>query len=207
MGILVLIAVVISTPARPAWCEQRVRVAIGETADAAPTKNEASTAPGATTEGGGSATGARIVGLVAGPQAVLAEPRPLPEKRRNWVPVITMGAASAVWLGVGIGMTVASNNASADGRAQANAILNVGGGCPDAPPRYQQACSELQTTASRVDTFGRAATVAYTASGVLAIAAATYALWLRSGTKASDKVRALPEVYIGYGGIAVRGAW
>jgi hypothetical protein len=134
------------------------------------------------------------------------EPRPLPDKR-NWVPVITMGAASAVWLGVGIGMTVASNNASEDGRAQANAILNAGGGCPDVPPRYQQACSELRTTAFRIDTFGRAATVAYTASGVLAIAAATYALWPRSGTKASGKVRALPEAHIGYGGIEVQWVW
>ncbi|WP_437549446.1 hypothetical protein WME97_03230 [Sorangium sp. So ce367] len=123
------------------------------------------------------------------------------------MPVITMGAASAVWLGVGIGMTVASNNASEDGRAQANAILNAGGGCPDVPPRYQQACSELRTTAFRVDTFGRAATVAYTASGVLAIAAATYALWPLSGTKASGKVRALPEAHIGYGGIEVQWVW
>ncbi|WP_437297716.1 hypothetical protein [Sorangium sp. So ce426] len=206
MGILVLIAVAVSTPARTAWCEQRVREVMGETVDAAPTKSEESPAAGATTERGGGATDVGIVGPVAGPPAVLVEPRPLPDKR-NWVPVITLGAASAVWLSVGIGMTVASNNASADGRTQANAILNAGGGCADAPSRHQQACSELRTTAFRVDTFGRAATVAYTASGVLAIAAAAYALWPRSGTKASGKVRALPEAHIGYGGIEVRGAW
>jgi hypothetical protein len=49
--------------------------------------------------------------------------------------------------------------------------------------------------------------VAYTASGVLAIAAVTYALWPRSGTKASGKVRVLPETQVGYGGIVVQGAW
>ncbi|WP_437531693.1 hypothetical protein WME79_03190 [Sorangium sp. So ce726] len=206
MGILVLIAAVVSTPARTAWCEQRVRVVMEETADAVLANSDGPTAAGATTEGGGSLTGAGIVGPVAKPPAVLVEPRPLLDKR-NWVPVITLGAASAVWLGVGIGMTMASNKASADGRAQANAILNAGGGCADAPSRYHQACSELRTAAFRVDTFGRAATVAYTASGVLAIAAATYALWPRSWTKPSDKVRALPEAHIGYGGIAVRGAW
>ncbi|WP_437781599.1 hypothetical protein [Sorangium sp. So ce1097] len=46
--------------------------------------------------------------------------------------VIALGATSAV----GIGMTVASNNASADGHAQADAILKAGGGCPDAPAAY-----------------------------------------------------------------------
>ncbi|MGK3997090.1 PEGA domain-containing protein [Sorangium sp. So ce1024] len=147
--------------------------------------------------------GAPAAGLgLGGP----VEPVPPPEKR-SWVPVIALGAASAVGLGVGIGMTVASNNASADGRAQADAILRAGGGCPDAPPAHEQACSELRATASRVDTFGRAATVAYAASGALAIAAVTYALWPRSATVASGKVRALPEARIGYGGIVVQGAW
>ncbi|WP_437968557.1 PEGA domain-containing protein [Sorangium sp. So ce260] len=134
------------------------------------------------------------------------DPVPPPEKR-SWVPVIALGAASVVGLGVGIGMTVASNDASADGRAQADAILKAGGGCPDAPVAYSQACAGLRSTASRVDTFGRAATVAYAASGVLAIAAVTYALWPRSESRGSSKVRALPEARIGYGGIAVQGAW
>ncbi|WP_437590820.1 hypothetical protein [Sorangium sp. So ce1000] len=82
-------------------------------ADAAPAKSEESTAAGATTQAGESATGVGIVGLVAGPPAVLVKPRPLPDKR-NWVAVITLGAASAVWLGVGIGMTVASRSARSD---------------------------------------------------------------------------------------------
>ncbi|WP_437590817.1 PEGA domain-containing protein [Sorangium sp. So ce1000] len=189
---------------------QTVGVAKGATAEVklaiTPVRSEAPTA-GATPDGGGSAAGATAGGPVVGqPPAGPVEPQPLPEKR-NWVPVIALGAASAVGLGVGIGMTVASNNASADGRAQAAAILKAGGGCPDAPAAYSQACSDLRSTASRVDTFGRAATVAYTASGVLAIAAVTYALWPRSGTKASGKVRVLPETQVGYGGIVVQGAW
>ncbi|MGK3966946.1 PEGA domain-containing protein [Sorangium sp. So ce118] len=162
----------------------------------------ASTAVGSA-PGVGTGAGAPAAGLAPGAPV---EPPPRPQER-NWVPVIALGAASAVGLGVGIGMTVVSNDASADGRAQADAILNAGGGCPDAPPAYERACSELQETASRVDTFGRAATVAYAASGVLAIAAVTYALWPRSATVASGKVRALPEARIGYGGIAVQGAW
>ncbi|WP_438018186.1 PEGA domain-containing protein [Sorangium sp. So ce315] len=188
---------------------QTVSVAKGGTAEVklaiTPVRSEAQASAGVKTEGGGSATGARGVGPVAGPSAGSVEP--LPPEKRNWVPVIALGAASAVGLGVGIGMTVASNNASADGHAQADAILKAGGGCPDAPAAYSQACAELRSTASRVDTFGRAATVAYTASGVLAIAAVTYALWPRPGTKASGKVRVLPETQVGYGGIVVQGAW
>jgi hypothetical protein len=187
---------------------QTVSVAKGATAEVklpmALVKNERPTAGGTTTDGGTSAAGATAGGPVVGqPPAGPVEPPP----KKNWVPVIALGAASAVGLGVGIGTTIASNNASADGHAQAEAILKAGGGCPDAPPAYSQACADLRTTASRVDTFGRAATVAYTASGVLAIAAVTYALWPRSGTKASGKVRVLPETHVGYGGIVVQGAW
>ncbi|WP_434045496.1 MULTISPECIES: PEGA domain-containing protein [Sorangium] len=190
---------------------QTVSVAKAGTAEVklaiTPVRREAQASAGVKTEGGGSATGAGGVGPVAGPPAGSVEPPPPPPEKRNWVPVIALGAASAVGLGVGIGMTVASNNASADGHAQADAILKAGGGCPDAPAAYSQACADLRSTASRVDTFGRAATVAYTASGVLAIAAVTYALWPRPGTKASGKVRVLPETQVGYGGIVVQGAW
>ncbi|WP_437864071.1 PEGA domain-containing protein [Sorangium sp. So ce363] len=186
---------------------QTVKSAKGETTDAGlamvPVKSEAQVA-GAMAEGGMGAAG---VG-VGGPVVEQLPPGPVePPPKKNWGPVIALGAASAVALGVGIGTTVASNNASADGRAQADAILKAGGGCPDAPAAYSQACSDLRSTASRVDTFAHAATVAYTASGVLAIAAVTYALWPRSGAKASGKVRVLPETHVGYRGIVVQGAW
>ncbi|WP_438041678.1 PEGA domain-containing protein [Sorangium sp. So ce128] len=187
---------------------QTVSVAKGATAEVklpmALAKSEAQVGQ---TAGGASGAGAGAGAPVAQqPPGAPIEPLPPPPKR-SWMPVIALGAASAVGLGVGIGMTVASNNASADGHAQADAILKAGGGCPDAPAAYSQACSDLRSTASRVDTFGRAATVAYTASGVLAIAAVTYALWPRSGTKASGKVRVLPETQVGYGGIVMQGAW
>ncbi|WP_438034849.1 PEGA domain-containing protein [Sorangium sp. So ce204] len=187
---------------------QTVGVAKGGTAEVklaiTPVKAAPQASAGATPEGGAGAAGVGAGAPVMGqPPAGPVEPPP----KKNWVPVIALGAASAVGLGVGIAMTVASNNASADGHAQADAILKAGGGCPDAPAAYSQACSELRSTASRVDTFGRAATVAYTASGVLAIAAVTYALWPRSGTKAASKVRVLPETQVGYRGIVVQGAW
>ncbi|MGK4007419.1 PEGA domain-containing protein [Sorangium sp. So ce1036] len=167
----------------------------------------AEAAPGANAGAGESAPGAGAGALVAEqPPAGPVEPA-APREERSWVPVIALGAASVVGLGVGVGMTVASNSASADGRAQADAILKAGGGCPDAPPAYEGSCADLRSTASRVDTFGRAATVAYAASGVLAIAAVTYALWPRQQAMASGEVRALPEARIGYGGFVVQGAW
>ncbi|XXX78128.1 PEGA domain-containing protein [Sorangium sp. So ce134] len=190
---------------------QTVKVAKGGTAEVTLAmvlaKTEAQeAAPVVKTEGGTGALSAQA-GAPAAEMAPGAPVEPASPPQRSWVPVIALGAASAVGLGVGIGMTVASNNASADGRAQADAILKAGGGCPDAPVAYSQACADLRSTASRVDTFGRAATVAYAASGVLAIAAVTYALWPRSESRGSSKVRALPEARIGYGGIAVQGAW
>ncbi|WP_437906970.1 PEGA domain-containing protein [Sorangium sp. So ce327] len=189
---------------------QTVGVAKGGTAKVelamALAKAEPGASAGVETGGGTRVPGAGAGAPVMGQPVMPIEPQPVPEKK-NWVPVNALGAASAVGLGVGIGMTVASNNASADGHAQADAILKAGGGCPDAPAAYSKACSDLRSTASRVDTFGRAATVAYTASGVLAIAAVTYALWPRSGTKASGKVRVLPETQVGYRGIVVQGAW
>jgi hypothetical protein len=137
--------------------------------------------------------------VLPGPPPVAAE--------RSWVPVIALGAASVVGLGVAVGMTVASNDASADGRAQGAALLDAGGGCIDSPPAYGDACSELQQTASRVDTFAHGAAIAYAASGALAIAAVTYALWPRPEAATSRRVRAAPELHAGHAGIVVAGTW
>ncbi|WP_437531687.1 hypothetical protein WME79_03180 [Sorangium sp. So ce726] len=207
MSILVLIAVVVSTPARTAWCEQRVRVAIGETADAALAKNEASTAPGATTEGGESATGAGIVGLVTGPLAVLVEPRPLPDKRMNWVPVITLGAASAVWLGVGIGMTVASRNARSDADGHRAQIQQMHGQCIEPPSDLIYRCRGVEREAGRAARLGTVSVVSYAASGALAIAAATYALWPQRATSTGRALRVLPQAYADGGGVFIVGVW
>ncbi|WP_437761668.1 hypothetical protein WMF27_03525 [Sorangium sp. So ce281] len=206
-GILVLIAVAVSTPARTAWCEQRVREVMGETADAALAKSEESPAAGATTERGGGATDVGIVGPVAGPPAVLAEPRPLPDNR-NWVPVITLGAASAVWLGVGIGMTVASRNARSEADAQRAAILSQGPGCVHAPSDVASACSTFDERAGRAETVGTGAVVAYTASGALAAGALVYALWPRSSAS-RNAAGVLPTAWVTQGerGLGVVGVW
>ncbi|WP_437531682.1 PEGA domain-containing protein [Sorangium sp. So ce726] len=182
---------------------QAVKSAKGETADVGlamvPVKSEGATAAG-TTEGGGSA-GAGARGPVAGPPVV---PQPVPEKR-NWVPVIALGAASAVGLGVGIGTTVASNNASDDARKQTAEIVQGGAQCVKPQPSWVGRCEQVQSDLSRADTLGNVARVAYIASGVLAIGAVTYVLWPKS--KRSEPVIALPTMHSGGAGFAVMGAW
>ncbi|WP_438027117.1 PEGA domain-containing protein [Sorangium sp. So ce233] len=168
-------------------------------------KSEGPTAAGRTTVGGGSATGAGAGGPVVGqPPAGPVEPQPVPEKR-NWVPVIALGAASAVGLGVGIGMTVASNNASEDAHAQSAAIIQAGAQCVRPEASWVEPCEQVRSDASRADTFGNVARVAFIGSGVLAIGAVTYALWPKS--KRTEPIVALPMVHSGGGGLAVIGAW
>ncbi|KYF82603.1 hypothetical protein BE11_37025, partial [Sorangium cellulosum] len=188
---------------------QTVTAAKGEAKDVALSmvlmKNERPTAAGTTTEGGGSATGAGAGGPVAGlPPAGPVEPQPVPEKR-SWVPVIALGAASAVGLGVGIGMTVASNSASEDAHAQSAAIIQAGAQCVRPEASWVEPCEQVRSDASRADTFGNVARVAFIGSGVLAIGAVTYALWPKS--KRTAPIVALPMVHSGGGGLAVIGAW
>ncbi|WP_437715556.1 PEGA domain-containing protein [Sorangium sp. So ce448] len=180
---------------------QTVTVAKGATA--AVTLALAAAKSEGATEGGGSA-GAR--GPVAGPPVVPVEPLPPPLKR-NWVPVIALGAASAVGLGVGIGMTVARNGAGDDARAKRDEILGAGGECATPSDGFVRPCEELQSIGARGETLGNAARVAYIASGALAVAAVTYALWPRSRKAATERVRALPRVQTGNVGIDVVGVW
>ncbi|KYF85741.1 hypothetical protein BE17_28695, partial [Sorangium cellulosum] len=130
------------------------------------------------------------------------------EEPRSWVPVIALGAASAVGLGVAVGFTVAANGAKADGEAQQAAIWNAPGACVDAVSAYADACKELRNTASRADTFAHAAGVAYVASGVLALTAVTYALWPRDkGSRTARHVLAVPRLHASGAGITLAGAW
>ncbi|WP_437690151.1 PEGA domain-containing protein [Sorangium sp. So ce176] len=188
---------------------QTVSVAKGGTAEVklaiTPVRREAQASAGVKTEGGGSATGAGGVGPVAGPPAGSVEPPPLPEKR-NWVPVIALGAASAVGLGVGIGMTVASNNANSEARAQQGKIFAAGGGCL-ASPSFAGQCAELHRTGERAGRLGDIALGSYIASGVLATAALTYALW---PTRSAEKATALfvvPEPRVDGVGFVMVSAW
>ncbi|WP_437781595.1 PEGA domain-containing protein [Sorangium sp. So ce1097] len=185
---------------------QTVSVAKGGMAEVklaiTPVRSEAQASAGVKTEGSGSATGAGVVGPVAGPTAVPVEPQP---EKRNWVPVIALGAASAVGLGAGIGMTVASNNASGDAHTQSAAIIQAGAQCVRPEASWVGPCEQVRSNASRADTLGNIARVAFIGAGVLAIGAATYALWPKS--KRTESIVALPVVHSDGAGFAVTGAW
>ncbi|XXT17842.1 hypothetical protein WME94_47170 [Sorangium sp. So ce429] len=129
------------------------------------------------------------------------------EEPRSWVPVLALGAASAVGLGVGVGFTVASNKASADMRTQHAAIYGDGGGCLETSDAFNRRCHELYEMGSRAETFGNVAMVSYAASGALAIGALAYALWPRAGAATSTGVRLLPEVHARGGRVTLSGAW
>ncbi|WP_437645798.1 hypothetical protein [Sorangium sp. So ce362] len=128
-------------------------------------------------------------------------------ERRSWVPVIALGAASAVGLGVAVGFTVASRKASADVDAQGHAILMAGGQCNEPPSSFTTQCSGLYEAGSREEAFGRVAWAAYAASGALAIAATTYALWPRPQQPVAAGVRVSPQVIAHGAGLALFGAW
>ncbi|WP_437307792.1 PEGA domain-containing protein [Sorangium sp. So ce388] len=164
-------------------------------------------APSATEAVGGGAPGAGAGGPAAErlPVAPL-EPVPPPQER-SWVPVIALGAASVVGLGVGVGTTVASNAASRDVDAQGRAIIDAGGQCKQPPSAFAERCSKLYDAGSRQETLGNAARIAYAASGVLAVAAVTYALWPRPEARIAAPVRVLPEVGAHSAGIALLGVW
>ncbi|WP_437636426.1 hypothetical protein [Sorangium sp. So ce854] len=189
---------------------QTVSVGKGGTAEVelamALAKSEGSRAAGTTAEGGGSVTGAGSVGPVAGQPAVPVEPQPPPEKR-SWVPVIALGAASAVGLGVGIGMTVLSRNARSDAEGYREQIRQANGRCIEPPSELIDTCRDVENEAGRAARFGTVSVVGHAASGVLAAAAVTYALWPRRSGPATHGVRVLPQPNVGGGGVVVVGAW
>ncbi|WP_437732381.1 hypothetical protein [Sorangium sp. So ce1335] len=129
------------------------------------------------------------------------------EEERSWVPVIALGAASAVGLGVAVGFTVASNAASADLRAQRSALWHAGSDCIDALDERATACRELRRTAARVDVHANAARLAYVTSGALAVAALTYAIWPGERPARAVSLRAGPGLDAGGASIAVVGSW
>ncbi|WP_437913288.1 PEGA domain-containing protein [Sorangium sp. So ce302] len=124
---------------------------------------------------------------------------------RSWVPVIALGAASVVGLGVGVGLTVASNDAVAEKDDRKQGILREGGQCVEPSASFVDRCNRLRSAGSRADTLGNGARVAYIASGALAAAAVTYLLWPRDSAMASGTV--LPAVRTDGAGITVIGAF
>ncbi|WP_438034851.1 PEGA domain-containing protein [Sorangium sp. So ce204] len=185
---------------------QTVGVAKGGTAEVklaiTPVKAAPQASAGVKTDGGtnGSFVGAGA-SVTGQPPAGPVEPPP----KKNWVPVIALGAASAVALGVGIGTTVASNNASGDAHTQSTAIIEAGAQCVRPEASWVGPCEKVRSDASRADTLGNVARVAYIASGVLAIGAVTYALWPKS--KRSEPTLVMPVVHSSGAGLAVMGAW
>ncbi|WP_437295178.1 tetratricopeptide repeat protein [Sorangium sp. So ce426] len=129
------------------------------------------------------------------------------EEPRSWVPVIALGAASAVGLGVAVGFTVASNGASADMRTQRASIYADGGGCLETSDSFNRRCLELNETGTRAQSFGNVAIVSYAASGALAIGALAWAIWPRARAAPSTGVRLLPEIHAGGGRVTLSGAW
>jgi hypothetical protein len=134
-------------------------------------------------------------------------PAPAKVEERSWVPVIVLGAASVVALGVGVGTTVASNNASAEADATAGSILTAGGQCATPADAFVRRCAELRDTGSRTGTFGDVALGSYIASGVLALAATTFALWPRGAATTSGAVRVTPSAHAQGGSLVLSGAW
>ncbi|WP_437958868.1 PEGA domain-containing protein [Sorangium sp. So ce119] len=170
-------------------------------------KSEGPTAAGTTAEGGGSAAGAGAGGPVVGqPPEGPVEPQPLPEKR-SWVPVIALGAASAVGLAVGITSTVLSRNARSDAEGYREQIRQANGRCIEPPIELIGTCRDVESEAVSAARFGTVSVVGYAASGALAVAAVTYALWPRRAAPAAHGVRVLPQTNVGGGGVVVVGAW
>ncbi|WP_437894936.1 hypothetical protein [Sorangium sp. So ce124] len=129
------------------------------------------------------------------------------EEPRSWVPAIALGAASVVGLGVGVGFTLASNAASADARAEREAILRVGPGCLDAPSALADRCAQLARTTARSDRLRDVAGVTYIASGTVALAALAVALWPRTGSAPGSAVRVVPDLRANTAGVLLSGAW
>ncbi|WP_437924576.1 PEGA domain-containing protein [Sorangium sp. So ce291] len=155
---------------------------------------------------------AAAVPATAGPRAAseaglakLPDAAMEPPAARSWVPVVVLGAASVVGLGVGVGMTVASNDAAAEKDERKQGILREGGQCVDPASAFVERCKALRSAGSRADTFANGARVAFIASGALAAAAVTYVLWPHADAKASRTV--LPEVRADGAGLIVSGAF
>ncbi|WP_438008005.1 PEGA domain-containing protein [Sorangium sp. So ce321] len=153
-------------------------------------------------EGGSAATGAPVAEQPRTPSETQRQ-RPL---ERSWVPVIALGAASVVGLGVGVGTTVASNSANSEARAQQDAIFTAGGGCL-ASPSFAGQCAELHRKGERAGRLGDIALGSYIASGVLAAAAVTYALWPGESAEKATALFVFPEPRVDGVGFVMVSAW
>ncbi|MGK3999690.1 PEGA domain-containing protein [Sorangium sp. So ce1024] len=168
-------------------------------------KPKAEKAPGAGAAGAPAAAGPQAANDA--PPAKLPETTAAPREARSWVPVIALGAASAVGLGLGVGFTVAANAASADVDRQTQEIHGAGGQCAKPTDAFAARCAELHRTGTRADTFGNGARVAYVAAGALAIATVGYVMWPPREPSGPAGVRARIGVLRDGMGVGVVGVW
>ncbi|AUX24962.1 uncharacterized protein SOCEGT47_055030 [Sorangium cellulosum] len=164
------------------------------------------TGPRAASEPGPAGTTGPRAASAPGP-AKLPETTVVQPAERSWVPMIALGAASVVGLGVGVGVTVAENDASAETSAQRTAIWNAGGGCIDAPAEHVRACAKLRDGEARVDAFSNAARIAYVTSGLLLAGALTYWLWPTEPAGSASRVQLVPNLGAHGAGVIAQGAW
>ncbi|WP_438034855.1 hypothetical protein [Sorangium sp. So ce204] len=231
MGIAIVLSVLLCTPARAAWCEEKdaarvtatgmhsaearldgyvpasqtVKVAKGGKVDVALARSEAQLAtPSAKGGEEGAAPGPGAGGPVA--REAPAKPVALPTKR-SWVPAVVLDVASALGLGLGIWATMAGSNVLDELRVQRQAIADAGGQCARPPAAFVDVCAELNSAGERVDTMGSVAGVAYIASGVLAAAGLTYALWPGDETKAIGQARVAASALPTGAAVVVLGTW
>jgi hypothetical protein len=145
-----------------------------------------------------------VVGKVGKEKAPAAGAR---VEERSWVPVIALGAASAVGLGVGVGFTVASNGASADARRFSDVLAGANEQCIKPREGFAETCTQTSRAASRAGTMGDVAFGSYIVSGGLAIAAIAVAVWPLPQKSTETPVRVVPFGAPGTAGIIAAGAW
>ncbi|WP_437588199.1 hypothetical protein [Sorangium sp. So ce1000] len=173
-----------------------VEVKAPETTGAGP---EATKAAGAGGENGAAASGdAKTKAPAAGARV---------EERRSWVPVIALGTASVVGLGVAVGFTVASNSASADAQRFSDVLARANEQCIKPRGEFVETCTQTSRAASRAGTTGDLAFGSYIVSGALALAVLTYAVWPAPPKSTETGVRVAPFGGSRTAGIIVAGAW
>ncbi|WP_437279879.1 PEGA domain-containing protein [Sorangium sp. So ce375] len=126
---------------------------------------------------------------------------------RSWVPVIALGAASVVGLGVAVGFTVASNGASADAHRFSDVLAQANEQCIKPGEQFAETCTQTSHAASRAGTMGDLAFGSYIVSSGLAIAAIAAAVWPTPQKSTATRVRVVPSAGPGTAGIIAVGAW
>ncbi|WP_437913121.1 hypothetical protein WME73_40875 [Sorangium sp. So ce302] len=166
-------------------------------------------AAGAKVPGAGGSKGAQGAAAAAKGEAKTKAPAAgaRVEEQRSWVPVIALGAASAVGLGVAVGFTVASNDASADAHRYSDVLARANEQCIAPRGEFMETCTQTSDAASRAGTMGDLALGSYIVSAGLAIAAAAYAVWPNPQKSTETAVRVTPFGGSRTAGVIVAGAW